>query len=198
MTLYDDEFEESFFFITDQTLRKNMGDALRYVAELSAITDVKKYPPTIRSTFYKTCIIYLASVIEACLHFCVAEILGDFYESPEWTYQDMKVIYKTKKDSTESYSEIVAGKRVKQKKPIKRYIDFQILNKVCLQNSIINEKKYKKVEEIRKLRNKIHLFSLAEVDRKYSQEDVDSISKTVNTILSVVERKLKSKLSNKQ
>ncbi|MCH8318715.1 MAG: hypothetical protein IIA88_09520 [Bacteroidetes bacterium] len=113
MTQYEDEFEERFLFISDDILRKHMGDALRYVSELLIIT--KKYREPIRSTFYKTSIVYMASIIEAALHFCVLQLGFKYYEKEDWTYKDMKIIHEFKAIADTPYTQIVAGKRFKKK-----------------------------------------------------------------------------------
>lgn len=189
MIQYDDEFEENFFFISNRTLRKNMGDALRGAVELSAVA--KRYSPLIRSIFYKTSIIYLASIIEASLHFCLIKTLGKTYEKPDWIYRNIKVLYKAREGSDSLCMEIIAGERIKKRVNTKGYIDFKVLNKICYEGGIISERVYRETEKVRELRNKIHLFRLSEIDRKYSKKDVNSVSKIVDSILNIIERKLK-------
>ncbi|MBL7078464.1 hypothetical protein ISS42_02305 [Candidatus Shapirobacteria bacterium] len=187
MNSSEDHYEWRFSFVRNKTLKDHLGDALKCAVELTVIA--KKYPPLIRSTFYKTSIIHLASIIEALLHYCANEMLGDTYEHPEWTYCNIKKLHEVEKDNFPKI-QIIAGERYKKIYKLSRYIDFKVLNRLCLKEKILNKKLYSKVEKIRNLRNKIHLFGLKSIDRKFQKRDVEFTSKIAYDILKTVENKL--------
>ena len=69
MAEYESKYEARFFYIEDDNLRKHMWDAMEFIATLLFSSDIlwkvnKNY-------FYKTCILYSASLIEAHIHFCI-------------------------------------------------------------------------------------------------------------------------------
>lgn len=187
MNSSENNYEWGFSFIEDRPLRDHLGDALKCAVELTVIAE--KYPPLIRSTFYKTSIIHLASIIEALLHYCAVKIIGDVYEYSEWTYRNIKTLYEIEKDNSPNI-EIIAGERYKKVYKLSGYIDFKVLNKLCLEKSIIDEELYKEVEKIRDLRNKIHLFGLKSIDRKFRKRDVESTSEIALSVLKTAESKL--------
>ncbi|MCH7974110.1 MAG: hypothetical protein IH949_09540, partial [Bacteroidetes bacterium] len=72
------------------------------------------------------------------------------------------------------------------------YVDFATLNKFCLDMAkIFNNELYRELEKVRKLRNKIHLKNLSEIDRKFSKKDVDKIAEIANKVLDVVKKRQK-------
>lgn len=189
MSPQEGEYEYVFSFVKDRSLRSHLGDALEIAAELPAVA--KKYPTSLRSTFYKTSIIHIASIIEAVLHYCALQILGDICEHTEWTYRNPKILHEFDEKHDPPKLQIIAAERVKKPHKLSGYIDFKDLNSLCLRKTIINEDLSGEVEKVRKLRNKIHLFGLKFVDRQYSLSQVEQIAKTASKVIIVAKNKLK-------
>ncbi len=185
----NNEYENVFSFVKTKPLRSHLGDALKIAAELPAVA--KKYPVSLRSTFYKTSIIYLASIIEAILHYCALRTLGDVCEHTEWTYKNIRILHEFDEEHDPPKSQIIAGERAKRSHKLSGYIDFKDLNKLCLRENIIDETLFDEVERVRKLRNKIHLFGLKFVDRQCSRSEVDQMAGIASNIVEIARNKLK-------
>lgn len=72
MPKYESMYEERFSYIDDDNLRKHMWDTLEFIVHILAISS--KFPEKARNYFYKTCILYTASIIESQIHFCIKKM----------------------------------------------------------------------------------------------------------------------------
>ena len=61
------------------------------------------------------------------------------------------------------------------------------MNKIAKRCNLFNEQLFKKSEKLRKVRNKIHLATLAEIDNKYSQSDIDDVFEIAKDIINRIE-----------
>jgi|SRR6185295_16160339 len=185
-----EKYEARFYFISELTLRKNLADALQYITQLAGLYVIHENENELRISFCKTIIIYTASIIEACLHFCLKhKITEDIFEKPEWKYVDTKLIYKI----PQTGEEIVSARRIRVRNKINfRHIKFQQLNKICLDRGILNKNLFDMCEKIKDLRNKIHLANLSTPDRKYSKKHIDEVFEIASNVLSTIERELTS------
>ncbi|MFA6520881.1 MAG: hypothetical protein WCT53_00645 [Candidatus Gracilibacteria bacterium] len=189
MKSHEDIFEKAFSYISDRVLRKHMCDALRGASELATIST--KYPQPLKSVLLKTSIIYLGSIIEAALHFCVLKMGFKDYGA-EWSYKDCKVIYEITETASQPFIQVVAGKRFKKKEKIDSFIDFAILNRLCRDEAkIYDGSLYEEIDKVRRLRNKIHLMKLSNLDRKYTVQQLNSVGNIAVKVLEIVENKLK-------
>lgn len=190
MQQYENEYEERFHFIHDEILRKNLADALRHVAQLAAIVD--RYPDELQPPFCKSIILHAASMIEAGLHYCLKSIIKDQIFESDWSYINMKVIHRIEEDSLEGISarEFGAVERFYKKLHLDRHLRFIDIEKLSLEKGLLSDQLHKKVANIRKLRNKIHLASLGEVDRGYSQKAINEVFDVAREIFQVVESKV--------
>ncbi len=189
MSSREGEYEHVFSFVKDRPLRSHLSDAVEIAVELSAVA--KQYPAPLRSTFYKTSIIHIASIIEGLLHYCALQALGDICEHTEWTYRNNKILHEFDEKHVPPNLQIIASERFKKLHKLSGYIDFQDLNKLCLREDIIDDDLFSEIDKVRKLRNKIHLFGLKFVDRKYSYNQVDKIAETAGKVMGAVKNKLK-------
>lgn len=190
MKSYEDDFEKAFSYISNRTLRKHMGDALRGASELAIIST--KYPQPLKSILLKTSIIYVGSIIEAALHFCVIELGFKSYSKGEWSYKDCKVIHEIKDMAGQPHTQVIAGKRLKKEESIDGFIDFALLNAFCRDKAkIYDQSLYEEIDKVRKLRNKIHLMKLSHLDRKYTNAQLNYVAGIANKVLNIVEEKLK-------
>ncbi len=189
MSSREGEYERFFSFVKDRSLRSHLSDAMEIAVELPAVA--KKYPVSLRSTFYKTSIIHMASIVEAVLHYCALQTLGDICEHIEWAYRNHRTLHEFDEKHTPPNLQIITAERFKKTHKLSGYIDFKNLNKLCLREKIINKDLFIEVDKARKLRNKIHLFGLKFVDRKYSYNQVDKIAETVGKVIRAAKNKLK-------
>jgi len=178
--------ESVFYFVSDKTLKKQLAESLNFSLNLESLA--KDHQEPMRSVFYKTIVVYMASIIEAVLYFCILQ-LGFTHYRKDWIYKDIKLLYQVDENN-----QVVAGKRVKKKARMKGYMDFGILNQFCKkQAKLYKEDVYKKVDKCRGLRNKIHLMKVSEWDEEFNNKTVESVAKTLLRVLKIVEKKLKPK-----
>ncbi|MBU4480434.1 hypothetical protein KKG48_03270 [Patescibacteria group bacterium] len=172
-----------FSFIDDVALRTNLDVVFDHIVELTTISD--QYKSVLRSSFKKTIIIYTASIIEALLLWLLKkEIKNSEIELKDvWKYNDIKVIYKLTDGSS---CEVVAGIRKKEVKKLNN-LDFFAVSRFCLDHNIITRNTFDNVDKVRKLRNKLHIGGLANIDRKYTDKDlkfVFGVAKDIKIIAS--------------
>ena len=180
-------FEDRFSFISNTVLRKHLGDALEFTVHLVSLTLHKPQRQIIIDGLNKTILLYTASIVEAVIHdFIKTQFCKKTFYEKNWTYFDINMLYKIKGDEKDN-QEIIAGKRRKKKLKIKRNIDFKTLNEICYRQKVLTEKQFKKVEGLRKERNKIHLAGLSGQNIPCTKKEIDDFSKTASVILSKIE-----------
>ena len=161
-----------FDFVSDKTLLSNIDQADGLILELLLLTDSEGYKekPALISSLRKTIIIYAATIVEALLLWKLKKACssGEIELGDEWNYKDPHKIV----DQTDG-SEIVWLRREKVKKKLEK-IDFVHLIKVCSDKSILSSEKFvQDVDQVRKLRNNLHIGGLHEVERSYTPEDLE-------------------------
>ena len=184
MTEYESKYESRFFYITDDNLRKHMWDAMEFIADLLFVSN--NFPESNKNYFYKTCILYTASLIESHIHYCVLENWFEEYQSKIFTYKNIKELH-----ICDDGFKIMSWKREKEKISINWNIDFNILNTFAYKTAkIYNEDMFKSIDKIRKLRNQIHLMKLEDLDRKYSKKQLDDIFEISRDLFKTIENNL--------
>jgi len=122
------------------------------------------------SSLRKTVIIYTATIIEALLLWKLKKVYksNQVELDDEWEYKDPHKIH-CFANSTE---EIIWCRRKKVKKKISR-LDFLRIIRLCTKHFLSDKKLIHDIDKIRKLRNKLHIGGLIEIDRKYQPEDLE-------------------------
>ena len=174
-----------FSFIDNKILRQNLNIAFDHINELIVVSESAEYKnkKTQINSFRKTIIVYIASIIEAMLQW---KIKKDFDSKKlelekEWKYFNIKTLYKINDGQ-----EIIAGARKKDQKPIDS-LGLLHLSRFCLKNKIIHSKKlHDDINIIRKFRNKLHIGGLAEVDRKYTKQNLEFCFRTTRQVSKTV------------
>jgi len=184
MTEYNSKYESRFSYISDDNLRKHMWDAMEFIADLLFVSN--NFPESNKNYFYKTCILYSASLIESHIHFCVLNSWFTEYRSNNWTYKNIKELH-----TCDDWFKIMSWKREKDMININWNIDFNILNTFAYKTAnIYNEDIFKKIDKVRKLRNQIHLMKLEDIDRKYTKEQLDEVFEISRELFKIIENKL--------
>lgn len=182
MTEFEDQYEARFSFVDNATLRKNLGDALRQVAELTVISEA--YEAVVKSGFLKMTIVLTASIIEAVLHFYVKNKISHPILKRDWRYSGEK-LFEIVVESPRK--EIVTAFREKELLDLDN-LQFNDLIKILHDEKLwTNQELERKVDDLRKKRNNIHLMTLGRIDREYSKEMVDEIFSTAREVLHMVE-----------
>src|SRR5690606_3086739 len=107
----------NFPFISDRTLQVNLDTALDHINELVLLTESTAYKKLQISSFRKTIIIHTAALIEAVLLWKLTQTCNSekIQLEDKWKYLDIKVIF-----TVNDNEEIIAGKRIKETKDMKR------------------------------------------------------------------------------
>jgi hypothetical protein len=189
MAEFEDQYEARFHFINDPTLRRNLGDALQQVAELTGISEA--YEPIVKAGFLKMAIVITASIVEAVLHAYIKTKITHPILKNDWKYGGVKtfeVISETPR------KEIITAYREKAPLDLDN-LEFNDLIKILHDEELWqNGELEKKVDDLRKKRNNIHLMTLGRIDREYSKEMVDEIFSTARKVILMVEESLNPSL----
>ncbi len=189
------DLEKRFEFINNKTLRTNIALTFKYIIFLINLEDEYELPGTISYSIYKDIILYTATIIESCIHYCLKqyiytkEIKASDVLPLEWKYKDCKELYKISKDKM-----VVGAIKNKSTRKFSDTIQFQTLNKAALKANIFDKELYKKSDILRKQRNYIHLAALKEIDDLYEKKDIQEAFDYAKAVIGRIEEKL-SKLS---
>lgn len=184
--------ERRFAFLKEEILRTNVVIAFRYIIFLITLQEKLKFRSGIAYSIYKDIILYVASIVESCIHYTLQEFFNaglikkeDVMPS-EWQEIFSKEIYKI------SDMQIVCG-IIKEKKceEFSKKTQFLIINRTAKKAGILTDGLFKRAEALRKKRNKIHLVGLEMADDYYDKTDIKSSFRTAKVILTHLEEKLK-------
>lgn len=171
------------------TLRENINWHIALVA--IQISHAKKVKGRAKSGYYKMATILGATIVEGLTHAILQKKLGID-----------GVIVTGKKIPYECYSlpknfsekeELAICKRKEEKLELRKNPDFAVLNNSCLREKIFSKRVFNRVEDVRKIRNKIHLQGLDHVDRKYTLNNVVRVSNTIDILIGIYNRLIASR-----
>jgi hypothetical protein len=168
--------------LNDETLRANIEWHIELIA--IQIEHAKNVKGRARSGYYKIATILAASIVEAILHGLLIRKLGAdgvILTGEKEVYECHPLPKKFYPDTGED--ELVIGKRRPEKIKIARNPDFAVLNNTCFKEKVFSKRLFKKVDSVRKMRNKIHIQGLTYVDRSYTKNNVETASVVVNNLI---------------
>ncbi len=180
--------KKRFDFIKDDILKENVAINMQYVIFLYSLEKEYKLPGATTYSAFKTIILYTASIIESLLNYKLKELAkeGKIKNDKIMTIEE-KYIYIADLHIISSEEKICGVKKVKKYKQLDNKTTFLDLNKIAKRCNLFNEQLFKKSEKLRKVRNKIHLATLAEIDNKYSQSDIDDVFEIAKDIINRIE-----------
>lgn len=181
---YENEYERSFYYIVDDTLRKHMWDALEFTSNILAISD--KYTNKEKQYFYKTAIVYISSIVESQIHFCmIKRKYTTITNNKSREYKNINIMYEDKGNGTK----IMSWDRERPIIDLEKWnVDFATLNDFAFTTKLYGKRLFKRIDKMRKLRNKIHLMRLDDIDRKYTKAMLEYNFDTAWKLFSVVEK----------
>lgn len=182
------DLQDRFAFVDNETLKANIAIKMKHIVFLVSLEEEYDLPGAITYSVFKTVIIYTASIIESLVHFKLRQLIneGRAEESKmmgnEKKYSNWNKLYEI------SRLEKVFGvvETLKPKK-LNSNTSFRDLNKVSKKVGLFDENLFEKSEEIRELRNRIHLYSLKDVDDQYSKNDIADIFSMTGELVDRVE-----------
>ena len=141
-----------FKFIKDEVLRENLNNTFQHIKNLIEIS--KDIEPLAKHAFYKTIIVYVATIIEAILiHTCLCQKninLKFEISKNKWKYFEPKTYYKL-----ENGDEIVMCKRKKQTETLNKKTTFKKIITFYKQKKLLGTTLLKDIEEV----SKINIYS---------------------------------------
>jgi len=177
-----------FGFVGDDILKENIIINTQYIVFLRSLDSKYEIPETVSYSVYKTIILYTASIVESIINYKLRELIkegkikNDQIMNIEEKYIHIADLYNI------SPKEKVCGiRKVKRRKQLVDDTIFIDLNKAAKRCNLFNERLFKKSEKLRKMRNKIHLSALSNVDDRYSQSDIDNSFEIAKDVIERVE-----------
>ena len=179
---FEDIYEERFKYVEDKELRKHMWDAFRFVAYLLVqLTLDPDFPDMIR----KTCILYTWALIEANINYLLKTLWYIEYTSnKEWEYKNTEIL----KDDINGKTLFLANRN--RKVLSLEWWDFNLLNWFCKKEELYWEQLFKEINYARKLRNKIHISNLEDIDRKVTDTQLNRVIDCAREVFKLVESKV--------
>lgn len=177
-----DSLAQTFSFIEDLVLRKNIAVILQYLIFLIKLEENHSLPGAISYIVFKDMIIHTASITEALLCYGLTAGIKKGKTSLEKMkikddkYKDFKSVYKI--TDTDEAGAIIQMRRLLSPSEMQ----FNDLIPAARRSGLINTTLEGELTIIRKARNKIHLSSLTEVDNTYSKENANKIFETTKKL----------------
>ena len=186
--------EDRFVFITDTALRQNLAINFQYIIFLISSEEEKDLPGPVSYSIFKNIILYTASIVEGVLHYTLERMIkaGKIIEdevmpiSPEkWKWLDVKELYSIDKNTA-----VCGGKRIRDKEKLSRNTQFITIIRAAAKAEIIDETLKISIDNLRELRNRIHLAGLSHVDNEYGKRDIEAQFEIASVVLDIAEKKL--------
>lgn len=183
--------EDDFSFISDAILRVNTTIAFQYVIFLVSLLEEYQLPGPVIYSVYKNIILYIASITEGCINFCLKQMIEEgIVENKdimnwEWKKKINKIICKLKGEKR-----VCGVLEHKSYKKLTNKTNFLDLNRIAKRAGLFNDALFNDAETIRNKRNKIHLAGLGVIDDMYKKKDIVD---TLNSFRNIIE-KIKVKL----
>ncbi|MCF8302025.1 MAG: hypothetical protein K9I94_02020 [Bacteroidales bacterium] len=183
--------EKRFEFINDKGLRSNLAISFQYITFLLTLQEEINLQGPLNYSISKNIVLNLASIVEGILHHTLKRLLDnsllDYGKVMgfEKTYTNKKVLFKTD-DGKEICGIHLHKKLIK----LKAGTNFQDISRACKRGKIIDDKLFSEIEELRKMRNRIHLAGLRYVDDFYDKNDIEHFLNITKQITDLAEEKI--------
>lgn len=189
-----EDLKARFHFIDDETLRENVALSFQYIIFLIAVLDeAGAEGSSIASSTHKDIVAQTACVIEACTH----HVLDRYIKASKVEARDIMPKEERFVDSKVLH-EFSPGERllcVRETNRIEKFTQktqFKSLNKAALTAKIFDETTFKKADELREMRNKVHLAGLSAVDSSYTKADSNKAFELAKGVLERIESQIVS------
>lgn len=134
-----------------------------------------------RSGYYKSAIILAAAIVEALAYKILEQ--NNSKEMPLENWQCVRSNLLPQQYKSERGERLSVCERMQPKFKLNKQTDFKKVNEICLALKIFSKKLFNKIEKVRKLRNKIHIQGLDNLDRSYTKSELEFISSVMNELL---------------
>jgi len=140
-----------------------------------------------RSGYYKSAIILAAAIVEA-LAYKILEQNNDL-DMPSEDWQCVRSNFLPGQYKSDKGERLSVCERIQPKFKLNKQTDFKKVNEVCFALKLFPKKLFNKIEKVRKLRNKIHIQGLSNLDRSYKKSELEFISSVMNELLGKITSK---------
>jgi len=184
----DDLKNNRFAFIRNEILRENIAIQMQYVVFLVSLEENYELPGAVTYSTFKTIIIFTASIIEALINYKLHELIETkkVDKSKILGSENKYSIVKTFQQLSDN-EEICGIMKTKKLKKLSDRVDFQELNRIAKRSTLFTNKVFEQSEKIREFRNRIHPYTLKEVDDKYTKSDINGIFFMASSIIERIE-----------
>ena len=180
--------EGRFSFIDDEILRQNLNQVFSDIVDFTSIMDGFN-EESIQINFRRAVILYTAAIIEALLHYIVEKKVDPLeFEEDEWRFDGDVHVFHRYQDEDGRDIQVVCGRRFKKKIPITRGTQFKTMIKVSNEHSLITDSLAQEIDKIRKLRNRIHLASLDDIEKKYTKPILNNVFEIARKVVKVAQK----------
>jgi|GEM_PF-2673716 len=145
------------------------------------VLHAKKVNGRARSGYYKAAIVLAASVVEA-LAFKLLEMNKE-QEMPLNDWKCLNSCFLPEKLKSANGNRLSICERKQEKFCLTKHTDFKEVNEVCKKIKIFSDQFFNKIETVRRLRNKIHIQGLENIDRSYTNKDLEFVSSVMDEFL---------------
>lgn len=186
--------EGRFDYIANETLRSNVAIYTRHIIFLLAISEEENLG-SLLYCLYKDIIIFTASVVEGVLeyatrrHVLEGRAKEDVFGQAK-KYSEIGVV-RHDCDEVRGSTLVVAEKKKVYKYNSGDEITFNDIIKAANNANILDQQTSKKADNLRAMRNKIHLQTIKSSEDLFSKKDVQKALEYAKVILSAAENKIK-------
>ncbi len=178
-----------FSFIQDPILRENIAMKMQYIVFSLSLEEEYELPGAIKYATFKTIIIFTASIIEALINYKLHELIRNKIVAEDKIMgKEQKFSIVKQFQSISSTEEICGIKRTTKPKKLSERIDFQELNRIAKRSGLFDNEIFQKSEKIREARNRIHPYTLKEIDDKYTKVEINQTFIAAGAIIKKIEQ----------
>jgi hypothetical protein len=187
--------QQRFEFIQNEILRENVAIYLRYIIFLLALTE-ERGMDSLAYTVYKDIIIFTASIVESVLEYTTKLYVTNGKAATDvfGIAKKYLVVGEIKHECDDLYKSRLCVVKISKLPKLETgdEISFNDINKAAKNAGVLDEKLFKMADELRDMRNKIHLQSLNKSSNDYFKKpDVEKAFKYAHDILLQAEKILK-------
>lgn len=178
---------QRFNFIKDNTIKSKLIDSFKYLVFLTILEEEYDVATTAGRLIYKDIIVHSASILECLIHYKIKSMVDSF----EINFEDLGLVEEKLSNKKvlyviDSETNLVSMQVKKTKRDLDFDEDFHSLNSCAKNIKIFNEDNFNRADKIRKLRNKIHVFSLGSSSINFSKELVEEVFDDLDNLLKVL------------
>ena len=138
-----------------------------------------------RSGYYKSAVILAAAIVEALAYKVLEK--NNTLKMPMEDWHCVRSNFLPQQYKSDKGERLSICERTRFEFKLNKQTDFKKVNQVCLILKIFSKKLFNKIERVRKLRNKIHIQGLDNLDRSYTKSELEFISSIMNELLSKIQ-----------